>query len=308
MSQTRAMLQRAPHAWGLALALLGAVCFSAKAVVVKLAYRHGVDASTLLAMRMLLSWPLFLGALVVVSVRSREPWNLSQRDIGLIALAGLLGYYLASLFDFMGLQYITAGLERLILFTYPSLVLIMTCLRKRQWPARWQLACMALSYAGLLVVYGHETVLTGANTTLGVFLVFLSAVCYASYLMVGEELLKRLGTIRVTALAMLVSTAAVLLQTAVQQPFSVIWNQPAPVWGWSVVNALLCTFVPVFAVMTAISLIGAQRVSQMGMVGPIATILLGTVALNEPFTVWHATGTGLVLAGVALLSFKRPAA
>ncbi|MCQ8896942.1 DMT family transporter [Limnobacter humi] len=305
MSNTRALLERSPTAWGVGLALAGAVCFSAKAIVVKLAYAHGVDASTLLAMRMLLSLPLFLGALVYTSLKSHNSERLTLRDYGLIAVTGLLGYYLASLFDFMGLQYITAGLERLILFTYPSLVLLMGCAIRQQWPQPWQLGCMGLAYVGLMVVYGHETVLTGGNTALGSILVFLSSISYASYLILGERLLKRLGTIRVTALATLVSAAAILVQINIQQPMSVIWQQPAAVWGWSVVNAVLCTFVPVFAVMTAISLIGAPRVSQLGMVGPIATMVLGTVILNEPFTIWHAVGTALVLAGVALLTLKK---
>lgn len=287
------------------LALLGAIFFSGKAIVVKLAYAYPVDASTLLAMRMLLSLPLFLGALIFTTLREKNAAKMTIKDYGLITLAGLLGYYLASLFDFMGLQYITAGLERLILFTYPSIVLLISCAIKQRWPEPWQLMCMALSYVGLAVVYGHETVLLGDNTALGVLLVFVSAVCYASYLIVGERLLKRLGTIRVTAMATLVSATAILIQINLQQPISIILDQPLPVWGWSLVNAVFCTFVPVFSVMTAISLIGAPRVSQLGMIGPIATIALGTWILKEPFTIWHAAGTALVILGVALLSMKK---
>ena len=245
------------------LALLGAIFFSGKAIVVKLAYAYPVDASTLLAMRMLLSLPLFFGALVFTMLREKNAVKMTAKDYGLITLAGLLGYYLASLFDFMGLQYITAGLERLILFTYPSIVLLISCAIRQRWPEPWQLTCMALSYVGLAVVYGHETVLIGDNTALGVLLVFVSAVCYASYLIVGERLLKRLGTIRVTAMATLVSATAILIQINLQQPISIILEQPLPVWGWSLVNAVFCTFVPVFSVMTAISLIGAPRVSQL---------------------------------------------
>lgn len=305
MSRTRALLERSPTAWGVGLALLGAVFFSGKAIVVKLAYAYPVDASTLLAMRMLLSLPLFLGALIFTTLREKNAAKMTIKDYGLITLAGLLGYYLASLFDFMGLQYITAGLERLILFTYPSIVLLISCAIKQRWPEPWQLMCMALSYIGLAVVYGHETVLLGDNTALGVLLVFVSAVCYASYLIVGERLLKRLGTIRVTAMATLVSATAILIQINLQQPISIILDQPLPVWGWSLVNAVFCTFVPVFSVMTAISLIGAPRVSQLGMIGPIATIALGTWILKEPFTIWHAAGTALVILGVALLSMKK---
>ncbi len=287
------------------LALLGAVFFSGKAIVVKLAYAYPVDATTLLAMRMLLSFPLFLAAWAYTTWRNPGSEKLKPKDWALIVSAGLLGYYLASLFDFMGLQYITAGLERLILFTYPSLVLLITCCIQQRWPQLWQLMCMVISYLGLALVYGHETVLTSENTALGVVLVFASAICYASYLVVGESLLKRLGTVRVTSMATLVSAIAIFVQVSLQQPLSTLLDQPLPVWGWSLVNAVFCTFVPVFAVMTAISLIGASRVSQLGMVGPISTIALGTWILNEPFTPWHAAGTALVIAGVALLTLKK---
>lgn len=305
LNRLKASFAQSPMAWGFALALMGAICFSAKAIVVKLAYAYPVDATTLLAMRMILSAPLFLAALVYTEYKSQDVPRLSLKDLGLIVLAGLLGYYLASLFDFMGLQYITAGLERLILFTYPSIVLLLTSLIHKRRPQAWQLGSMAVTYVGLAVVYGHETMLVSEKTTLGAILVFMSAVCYASYMVVGERLLKRLGTTRVTSLATLVSATAILIQVSIQQPLSVILDQPAGVWGLSIVNAVFCTFVPVFAVMTAIGLMGASRVSQIGMVGPIATIALGTWILDEPFTVWHAAGTVLVMIGVAMLSMKK---
>lgn len=304
MSKTRALLERSPTAWGVGLALVGAVFFSGKAIVVKLAYVHGVDAATLLAMRMLLSLPLFLLALLITTWRDKHAAKMSSKDLVLVVLAGLLGYYLASLLDFMGLAYITAGLERLILFTYPSMVLLITCMLRRQWPHRSQMLCMALSYIGLAVVYGNETVSIASNTALGAALVFASAICYAAYLLIGERLLKNFGTIRVTAMATLVSSIAILVQVGFQQPLGVLLNQPAAVWGWSLVNAVFCTFVPVFSVMTAMSLIGASRVAQIGMVGPVSTLVLGTFLLGEPFTVWHAVGTALVILGVAILNIK----
>lgn len=305
IERVKASFAQNPMAWGFGLALIGAVCFSAKAIVVKLAYAYSVDATTLLAMRMILSAPLFLAALIYTEYKSQDVPRLSMKDLGLIVLAGLLGYYLASLFDFMGLQYITAGLERLILFTYPSIVLLLTSLIHKRRPQAWQLGSMAVTYVGLAVVYGHETALVSENTTLGAMLVFMSAVCYASYMVVGERLLKRLGTTRVTSLATLVSATAILIQVSIQQPLTVILNQPSGVWLLSLINAAFCTFVPVFAVMTAIQLMGASRVSQIGMVGPIATIALGTWILDEPFTLWHAAGTLLVMVGVAMLGMKK---
>ena len=298
-----AQLRRGAARAGLWLALSGAMLFSGKAIVVKLAYRYGIDARTLLAMRMLLSMPFFAIALVWWRPSPSPQKALSAADMGLITLAGVLGYYAASLLDFMGLQYISSGLERLILFTYPSIVLLITAVRRRQRPASSALMAMAISYLGLLVVYGHEARLEGTHAALGAALVLASSFCYAAYLLIGGSLLKRLGTIRVTSLATLAAGAAILLQVSLEQPWSIVWHQPLVVWELSAINALFCTVVPVFTVMLAIARIGANRVSQISMIGPISTIGLGTVILGEPFTWLHAVGTVLVLAGIALLSF-----
>ncbi|MFN7835541.1 MAG: DMT family transporter [Burkholderiaceae bacterium] len=295
-----------PDLLGFWLAGLGAVCFSGKAIVIKLGYRHGVDATTFLAMRMLLSLPFFLVALLVVQWRYRYP-RLSGRDAGIIVIAGLLGYYIASLLDFIGLEYISAALERLILFTYPSIVLLMTCVLKRRWPARRHVTALLISYAGLLLVFGHEMNLEGAHVAWGSTLVFLSSLAYALYLIVSSSLLQRLGTIRVTSSATLVSATVILVHISLRQPWSIIWQQPPAVWQLSLVNAIFCTVLPVFMVMLAISKIGAPRVAQIGMIGPVVTIAMGAVLLGETFSVFHAAGTALVLAGVALLSGSRAA-
>lgn len=294
-----------PLAWGVGLACTGAVLFSGKAIVVKLAYAYPVDAVTLLALRMLLSLPIFLAILIWSQLKSNHPLKLGAKDLGLIVVAGLLGYYLASLLDFMGLQYISAALERLILFTYPSIVLLLHCLIGRTAPSLWQLLCMGVSYAGLAIVYGHEVVFTDENTALGAILVLMSALSYSCYLLLGERLLKKLGTIRVTALATLVSAVAVFAHSLSVQPLDVVFDQPPAVWGLSVINATLCTVVPVFSIMTAIKLVGAPRVAQIGMIGPVATLMMGYVILSEPFTEWHGIGTAFVIGGVAMLNLKR---
>ncbi len=168
------------------MAALGAILFSGKAIVIKLAYHHPVDASTLLAMRMLLSIPFFVAALWWSDRKAQnanregrtsphtEP--LQAADYGLIIMAGLLGYYAASLLDFMGLQYISAGLERLILFTYPSIVLLITSVMKRHWPGWWAIVSMGISYAGLMMVYGHEASLEGGQVALGAALVMSNTI------------------------------------------------------------------------------------------------------------------------------------
>ena len=289
---------------GLALAVAGSVMFSAKAIVVKLAYRHGVDAETLLALRMLMSLPFFAVALWWTS---RGAARLSGRDHALLVTIGLLGYYLASYFDFLGLQYISAALERLILYLNPTLVLLLSVLVLRRPVTRFDVAALLLSYGGIVLVFWHDVRLDAEGVVLGAALVFVSAACYAVYLVLSGELVRKVGAIRLTAYAMCVATAGVLAQFAVLRPLASL-AQPAPVLWLSVVNAVLCTVLPVFATMMAVARIGAGPVALAGMIGPVSTIALGYALLGEPVSGWQLAGTALVLAGVFVLSRKAVAA
>jgi drug/metabolite transporter (DMT)-like permease len=289
---------------GLALAITGSVLFSAKAIVVKLAYRYGVDAATLIALRMLFSVPFFAAALVW---SSRGRTSLSRADhLQLIAI-GLLGYYAASTLDFLGLQFITAALERLILYLNPTIVLLMSAVFLGKRFNRRDVAALALAYGGILLVFLHDVRLEGEGVPLGAALVFGSAVCYAAYLVMSGELVKRIGAIRLTAYAMCVSTVAVLLQFLVLNPLSAL-RQPAPVVWLSLVNGLLCTVLPVFATMLAVERIGAGRTSMAAMVGPVATIALAYHFLDETVSGWQVAGTALVLSGIYVLSRQSGAA
>jgi drug/metabolite transporter (DMT)-like permease len=289
---------------GLALAVAGSVMFSAKAIVVKLAYRHGVDAETLLALRMLMSVPFFAAALWWTS-RGAAP--LSRRDHALLLVIGVLGYYLASYFDFLGLQYISAALERLILYLNPTLVLLLSLLVLRRPVTRFDLLALLLSYGGILLVFWHDVRLEADGVVLGAALVFASAACYAVYLVLSGELVRKVGAIRLTAYAMCVATVGVCLQFALLRPLASL-AQPAPVLWLSLINAVLCTVLPVFATMMAVARIGAGSVALAGMVGPVSTIALGYVFLGEPVSGSQLAGTALVLAGVFVLSRKAGAA
>ncbi len=284
--------------WGVGMAALGAVGFSGKAIIVKLAYRHGVDAVTLLMWRMLLALPLFL-ALAWWAGRGRPA--LSARDWRDIGVLGFTGYYLASFLDFAGLQYISAGLERLILYLNPTLVLLLGVLFLGQRVGRRQAVALALSYAGVLLVFAHEVRYDGVATWIGSALVLGSALSYAVYLALSGQVVKRLGALRLTGLATTVACGLCLLQFAWLRPLDAAWVPPAVV-GLSVVNATACTFAPVLLVMLAIERVGAPMAAQVGMVGPMSTLLLAAWLLGEPLTAWVAVGTGLVLAGVAALA------
>ena len=281
---------------GLALAALGAIAFSGKAIIVKLAYRHGVDAVTLIMLRMLFALPLFLG---MAWWAGRGKPALTRRDWAGVAGLGFSGYYLSSFLDFAGLAYITAGLERLILYLNPTLVLLLGWLLYRRRITRWQALGMAISYAGALVVFGHEVRIGEASATAwGTLLVFLSAVSYAVYMIASGEFVKRLGSLRLVGLATSVACVLCIVQFLVLRPLGSVQSlAPAVIW-LSLLNAVVCTALPVLAVMMAIERIGPAMAAQTGMVGPVSTILMGVVILGEPFTAWTATGTLLVIAGI----------
>jgi len=284
---------------GLALAAAGSVLFSGKAIVIKLAYRYGVDPETLIALRMMFAVPFFLAVLWWTS-RGARP--LARNEHAKLVFIGLLGYYVASYLDFLGLKYISAGLERLILFLNPTIVLALSALFLARRVGGSDVIALALAYGGIVLVFWHDLSI-GADVALGASLVFVSAVCYAVFLVLAGELLKRIGALRLTAYAMCVASAAVCAQFALLRPLGNL-AQPAPVLWLSLINAIACTVVPVFAIMLAVARIGAGNASMMGMVGPVATIALAFLFLGEPITGWQLAGTALVTAGVFVLSRK----
>ena len=286
---------------GLSLAVLGAIAFSGKAIIVKLAYRYGVDAVTLIMYRMLFALPLF-AAMAWWASRGKPP--LTRRDwLGVLGL-GFSGYYLASFLDFAGLAYITASLERLILYLTPTIVLLMGLLLYDRRVSRLQLLGMGVSYTGVLLVFGREVTLAGADVAWGALLVFISAISYALYLSYSGELVRRLGSLRLVGLATSVACGLCLLQFALLRPLAAAQVAPQVIW-LSLLNATACTAVPVLLVMMAIERVGAGLTAQVGMVGPLSTILMGVWLLGEPFTGWIVVGTVLVVTGIFVFSRAR---
>jgi len=281
-------------ATGLVLASLGAIAFSGKAIIVKLAYRHGVDAVTLIMYRMLFALPIFA---LMAWWASRGKPALSRRDrLGVLWL-GVTGYYLASFLDFAGLAYISASLERLILYLNPTLVLLLGLVFYQRRITAPQAIGMAISYAGVALVFGHEITAQGVDAAWGALLVLGSAVSYALYLVYSGEMVRRLGSLRLVGLATSVACLCCLLQFVLLRPLSAALVAPEVIW-LSVLNATLCTAVPVLVVMMAVERIGASLAAQTGMIGPLSTILMGVLILGEPFTAWVAAGTALVVAGI----------
>ena len=286
---------------GVALVAIAAVAFSGKAILIKLAYRHGVDAVTLLALRMLFSAPFFL-LLGWWASRREGLVPMSQRDVRAVVALGLLGYYLASLFDFLGLQYITAALERLVLFLYPTFVVLLAAAFFGRRITRRDLAALALSYLGILLVFANDLVTQPGNVALGSFWVLLSALCYAGYLLGGGPLIQRLGSLRFACFAGLVSCVGVLVHFAVTSEVAIIFRQPAEVYTLSIVMAVASTVLPIVLTSEGIRRIGSSHASMVGAVGPVATIFLGYLFLAEAITAIQLLGAALVMAGVLAIS------
>ena len=279
---------------GLLLAAAGSIAFSGKAIIVKLAYRHGVDAITLVMFRMLFAVPFFI-AMAWWAGRGKEP--LTRSDwFGVLGL-GFSGYYLSSFLDFLGLQYISASFERLILYLNPTLVLVLGWVLYKRKISYRQGVAMAVSYSGVLLVFGHEVSLVGEHVALGAALVFSSAITYAVYLSYSGQMVQRLGLLRLAGLATTVACVLCIVQFAVLKPIAALEVAPEVI-GLSMLNATACTVLPVLLVMMAIERIGPGLTSQVGMIGPMSTLTMGALLLNEPFNAWTLMGTALVLGGV----------
>lgn len=288
--------------WGGAFALVAALGFSLKAIFVKLAYPYGVDAITLLALRMGFALPVFLW---VGLAGQRAGASLAARDWGLLAALGCLGYYGASILDFLGLQYISAGLERLILFTYPTLtILIGVFFQGKPFAWRREGVAIVLCYLGIGFAFVHDLDFGDTRSVVvGGALVFGSSVSYALYLAGSGPMIARLGAMRYTALAMLVSSAITLGHFLATHPVAAV-VQPLPVYGWGLAMAAFATALPVFAQSAAIKRLGAGRAGLYGMIGPLLTIGFGWWLLGESLSLAQGVGAALVVAGILIVSRK----
>jgi drug/metabolite transporter (DMT)-like permease len=291
-----------PALSGLLLATAGAIAFSGKAIIVKLSYLYGVDAVTVIMYRMLFALPFFIAMGLWAERQAIARENpLTRRDVIDIIGLGFVGYYLSSYLDFLGLQYITASLERLILYLNPTLVVLLgwAVYKKPIHPIR--MLAMAISYSGVLLVFSHELSFAGANVALGGSLVFASAVSYAVYLLYSGQLVQRIGSLRLVGWATSVACVCCIAQFVVLRPLSAA-VVPVDVLWLGVLNAVACTVAPVLMVMMAIERIGAALTAQTGMIGPMSTIALGVLLLDEPLNIWIGVGTLLVVSGVFIVS------
>jgi len=291
--------------FGPMLAVVGVLGFSFKAILVKLAYSWAsVDAVTLLALRMIYAAPMFAIMAWWASRDAVAP--ISRRDWWILAWLGFIGYYISSLLDFLGLEYITAALERLVLFLYPTMVVLLSAaLFGRRISGRTVVA-LALSYGGILLVFAHDMTFGGDARALlvGGALVFASALCYSLYLVGAGPVISRLGSMRFIAWAMLISAAFVMGQFVATRPLSAL-AAPLRIQLLALAMATLSTVLPTFFIAEAIKRMGADRTSLIGSLGPVFTIALGYWILAEPVYAVQLAGAALVLTGVTLVTLRR---
>jgi len=288
---------------GIVFALVAAIGFSAKAIMVKLAYLDKVDAITLLALRMAFALPFFL-VVAAGANRNKHSQPLTARDKLAVIGLGFIGYYLASYLDFLGLQYISAGLERLILFLYPTMVVLISALVFGDRIGRTARLALLISYAGIALVFVHDMKATELDALTGSLLVFGSALAYAVYLVGAGHTIARIGASRFTAYVMTVACVACLVQFAVTHPVAAL-KLPARVYELSIGMAVFSTVLPAFLLAAAMRRIGSMHTSMIGSIGPVSTIVLAYVFLGERMSPEQIAGSILVLAGVLMISKKK---
>jgi drug/metabolite transporter (DMT)-like permease len=288
--------------WGIAFATVGVLAFSFRPILIKLSYAaHPVSPTTLLFLRMALSLPFFL--VIAWWLRNQEP-RLAGRDWAAVAGLGFLGYYAASFLDFIGLQWVGAGVGRLILYLFPTLVVLLSFLFLGKKPGVRELLALVLSYAGIALVLSNQIAAENKLFALGAALVFASALCYAVYLVAGSQMVKRVGSMRFTAYSTIVATVPAVLQFVSLEPISAL-DLPTQVWGYAVVLATVSTVLPLFLQAEALNRIGANHFALIGAVGPVSVAVTSALGLDEPFTWVQALGGLLVILGVLLVSLKR---
>ena len=285
---------------GILFTVIGAICFSAKAIFVKLAYlSFDVSDITLLTLRYVFALPIFM-VIAIVRYRQGKIKPMSSKSWLMLVFASMMGYYLASWFDFSGLKYIPASIERVILFTYPTLVVLFSWLFFKKKIGRKTIYALIICYVGILIIALEPGFFSANNFTLGATLIFLSSITYALYLVFSGELSQKLGSVNANALGMIFSSLFVFLHMGLLSD-ETITGLPLTIYAYGFAIAIISTVIPTFLMMEGIRLLGANRASIIGSLGPVSTILMGYLFLGERLTLQEAAGSVLIMIGVYLI-------
>lgn len=291
-----------PATVGVLCAVFGALGFSFKAILVKQGYRYGVDPMTLLTLRMLYALPFFIA--MGLHTARRATYAITRRDLGALLLLGFFGYYLSSYTDFLGLQYISAGLERVILYTYPSMIVMVMAVGQRRMPSRRLLSALAVCYAGIALAVWHDVASEQRNLPIGVALVLASALSFAVYMMRCAPAIHRLGAARTTAWATGLACIMVLAQFIALRPLATLWMQPWQVHACGLCMAIFSTVLPIWLNANAIQRLGASRTAITSTLGPVFTLFLAWALLDETLSWRMLVGALLVIIGVRWIAVQ----
>ncbi len=284
------------------IGILGVVLFSAKAVMVKLAYQYDVSPVNLLMFRMLFSLPFYLIMIFIYEPDTTQ--KRTKNDYLALVLFGFLGYYLASFFDFLGLEYIKASIERVILFIYPTIVIILSKLFLKRPISKVQIVAIVLTYIGVVIAFWDDFSVEGSTFLIGATLIFMSALTYASYLVGSDWLIPKFGVITFTSYAMIISCVCVIVHYLIFERTS-LFGYHQNVYWLGLAMAFLSTVIPSFLVSWTIKKIGAPDFSILGSLGPISTIMLASIFLDEKITILQIIGTIIVILGIIIIAKNK---
>lgn len=289
--------------WGIFILAIANIGFSSKAVIIKMMYLHQVDTMSVIALRMLFSLPFYI-IIAIYLVKRENNVKLTRREWLMVSSLGILSYYISSMLDFLGLQYVTAGVERLMLFTYPTMVLVLSAvlLKKKILPPQY--IALFLTYLGVVIAFVAEKGVGQQNDLFkGALYIFACAFTYSLYVIGTGELAKRFGSVKFTCYAMIAATVPALVQSLFHNKMDIFHysNEVYVLTGWLVIVA---TVIPTFLIVEGIRIVGAGNSSIIGFIGPVATIFLANIYLNEQVTILQLLGTAIVLSGVFLITWK----
>lgn len=290
---------------GFLITFFGAVLFSTKAIIVKKAFHDTrIDALSLLTIRMIFSLPFYL-AVAFFSGRQKDNIVFTKRQLLYIIALGLFGYYISSFLDFAGLQYISAGLERLILFLYPTFAVLINAVFFKQRISRIQFLALLLTYTGIGIAYFGELRIDVQNPQFlwGSFMVLICALTYAVYIVGSGKLIPQVGATKFTAYAMLAATAGILIHYMLRGNYTML-QSGTRYWGYGILLAILATVIPSFLISFGLKRIGSNNVAIISGIGPVSTIVQAHFILGEKIFAEQITGTILVIAGVLLIGWK----
>lgn len=294
-----------PSLVGILFVFIGSILFSAKAVLVKLVYKEGLDSIEALTLRLIFALPFFLLSLTWILAKKKIPQDIKRSQVASAIFFGFLGYYLASIFDFMGLEYITAGLERLVLFIYPTLVVILNFLIFKKKLHKLDFVALLITYSGILFAYLHDIQVSGEDVNIGVLCVLISAISYAVYLIGSGHLIPKLGTQLFTNIAMITSCILVFIQFSFTSNWNRILEYNSYVLFLGFLLGIFTTVVPSYLISAGIHRIGSSKSSILSSIGPVSTLILANIILDEELGIYQIIGTALVLGGVFIISRKK---